>query len=577
MEKPFICYNRGMNNGDAAKNLTQINQSFETRDAQARAHDAGLAFIDLLTYPLNPDVLKLVPVEDATQAQAIPFYKNGLALKLAVVDPKNDHIPVILHDLEAQRYTVELVLCTQSGFDKTLQHYDSTLVSRKKVEVRHEFDEKLNVDADERFKGFASLISTLEMVPINQALNEIEIAAIQSRASDIHLQPYEDRGELRFRMDGILHTVGSVPAEKALKIVGQIKYEAGMKANITDVPQDGHITFVANQRKIDLRVSSLPTEFGESIVMRVLDSGRGIKSFTELGFDSVKEQKILQVLTRKNGMVLVTGPTGSGKTTTLYAMLKELNSPEKKLVTLEDPIEYHLDEVIQSQVSSHGDYNFGSGLKALLRHDPDVMLIGEIRDLDTAKLAAEASLTGHVVLSSLHTNSAIGAVTRLRNLGLESFNIASSLNAVFAQRLVRKVCPHCSSKTTFDLEQDETLSNALKQVTQAHPEVKSHLEFTDTSPVDGVHRAKTQLRLTTASSNGCDQCADTGYLGQTVIAEVVIMDKKMQEKLSGEASELELEKIVRKNDPTFLTLFEDGVRKLILGETTLEEVYRVAG
>ena len=556
-----------MDIGATEKNIDQINQSFETRDGEARAQAAGMSFVDLLHFPLNPDVLKLVSSEMSERAQAIPFYKNGKAVKLAVVDPKNDNIAVILHDLEKDHYQVELVLCSQSGFAKVFKNYASELVHHKQIELRHEFAEEAGLSFSDRFKGFETLMETLKLVPVSQALNEIEIAAMQSHASDIHLQPYEDHGDLRFRIDGILHTVGSIETEKAQKIVGQIKYEGGMKSNITDVPQDGHITFVANERKVDLRVSSLPTEFGESIVMRVLDSGRGIKSFTELGFDVQKEQKILNVLRRKSGMVLVTGPTGSGKTTTLYAMLKELNSSEKKLVTLEDPIEYHLDDITQSQVSSRGDYTFSNGLKALLRHDPDVMLIGEIRDLTTAKLAAEASLTGHVVLSSLHTNSAIGAITRLRNLGLESFNVASSVNAVFAQRLVRQVCPHCASKKLVNLEQDKILNAALERVQGAYPEIQSQLKFTEDK----------KLEIIEASETGCDHCANTGFMGQTVIAEVVVFDKALQAQLALDAPEIELDKTVRESDPTFLTLFEDGIRKVILGETTLKEVYRVAG
>lgn len=557
-----------MDTGANAKNIDQINLSFETRDAEGRAQNAGMPFVDLLHYPLNPDVLKLVSAEWAQKAQLVPFHKNGKSLQLAVVDPKNQYIETVTHGLESEGYQLIVALCSESGFQKVFENYESDLVKRKQVEVRHEFEEGKALDFADRFKGFESLIKTLQMVPVTQALNEIEIAAIQAHASDIHLQPYESHGDLRFRIDGILHTVGEIKAEKLQHIVGQIKYEAGMKANITDVPQDGHIAFMANNRKVDLRVSSLPTEFGESIVMRILDSGRGIKSFTELGFDKVKEDKILNVLLRKNGMVLVTGPTGSGKTTTLYAMLKELNSPEKKLVTLEDPIEYHLDDITQSQVSSHGDYTFANGLKALLRHDPDVMLIGEIRDLTTAKLAAEASLTGHVVLSSLHTNSAIGAITRLRNLGLESFNVASSVNAVFAQRLVRQVCPHCAHSKVVDLRKESVFSAALDRVKLAYPDIVKSLKIVDQDP----HK----IEIVAASESGCAECADTGFIGQTVIAEVVVFDEALQAKLSEDVSELELDKTVRISDPTFLTLLEDGVRKIILGETTLAEVYRVA-
>ena len=551
----ILWYNPGMNTDVS---LNQINQSFETRAAEARAQDLGLPFVDLLNYPINPDVLKLVPVANSEASQTVLFHKNGKTLRLGVVNPETEETNFMVLALQQQGFQVETWMCSKSGFEKVFSFYGSDLVYRKEVEVRHDFEEDTGLTFENQFKGFENLLKTLELVPVTQALNEIEIAAIQGRASDIHLQPYEDHGDLRLRIDGILHSVGRLSAEKAQKIVMQIKYEAGMRANVSDVPQDGHITFVANQRKIDLRVSSLPTEFGESIVMRVLDSGRGIKSFVELGFDGLKEQKMLEVLKKKNGLVLVTGPTGSGKTTTLYAMLKQLNDPERKLVTLEDPIEYHLDDITQSQVSDQGNYDFSNGLRALLRHDPDVMLIGEIRDLSTAKLAAEASLTGHVVLSSLHTNSAIGAVTRLRNLGLESFNIASSLNAIFAQRLVRRVCPDCGERQSLELS--EKVLDAMERVKIAYPEI----------PAQGGEPM-------IASEEGCETCSHTGYVGQTVIAEVVFLDHNLRAKVSANDTEMELDRWIKDNDQTFLTLFEDGIRKVMLGETTVEEVYRVAG
>ena len=556
-----------MNDDTSAKQLDEINQDFETRAYQQQAQEAGLQFIDLLHYPINPDVLSLVDVEDAEGAQAMPFFKNGKQLRVAAVNPKSAALDQILQKLSKAGYVTEVWLCSASGFAHTFKLFDSDLAQRKKVEVRHEFDEDAKLTFEIQFKGFENLIKTLELVPVNQALNEIEIAAIQAKASDIHLQPYEKYGELRFRIDGILHTVGQISASKAKTIVGQIKYESGMKANITDVPQDGRITFRANDRKIDLRVSSLPTEYSESIVMRVLDSERGIKSFSELGFDDYKESKIVEVLKKKNGMVLVTGPTGSGKTTTLYAMLKELNDPERKLVTLEDPIEYHLENVIQSQVNSNGEYDFGNGLRALLRHDPDVMLIGEIRDLDTAKLAAEAALTGHVVLSSLHTNSALGAIARLRNLGLESFNIASSINAIFAQRLVRRSCSHCQEKQVLELSKEPKITKAIERVLVAYPELEARIN----------QPTSTSVQVTGPSVKGCEHCSHASYDGQTVLAEVVFLTDDLREKVSGHATEVELEKYVKSKNPQFLTLFEDGIRKMILGETTLEEVYRVAG
>jgi general secretion pathway protein E len=317
-------------------------------------------------------------------------------------------------------------------------------------------------------------------------------------------------------------------------------------------------------------VSTLPTEGLESVVMRVLDSRKGLKSFTELGFDQFTVDLITRALKRKSGMLLVTGPTGSGKTTTLYAMLKELNSSEKKLVSLEDPVEYHLEGVTQSPVDENSDYSFSNGLKALLRHDPDVILIGEIREATTAKLASEAALTGHVVLSSLHTNSALGAISRLRNLGLESFNIASAINAVFAQRLVRKVCSHCVKKSWVDLSDHKRVSVLLKTLEAKYPNLKT------SGKTKGQHEGQTGIFLEVPEPSGCEKCSHTGYSGQTAICEALWFTDQLRDAIAKEMGEQGLKELATvQNDST--SLFGDGLKKVILGETTLDEVYRVAG
>ncbi len=561
---------------DSSQNLTtgnpvgDINREFEEREAQDLATKLQLNYIDLSKFPINPEVLQFVSESEARSAELVPFFRSGFKLRLAAVNPEDRVVQKIVNRLEVDRFEIEMNVCSENGLNEILKHYGSKLINRKKVELKEQFDEKDGKTFEEQFIGLGDLETKLKNLQAQEALNEIEITALQVRASDIHIQPYEEKGLLRFRINGILHDICPLPKDRAEKLVSHIKYIAGMKSNIFHIPQDGHISFRANNRDVDLRVSTLPTEFFESVVMRVLDSRKGIKTFSDLGFEPHIESSIRKAIGHKNGMVLVTGPTGSGKTTTLYSMLAELNEAEKKLVTLEDPIEYHLDNVTQSQVDENSEYNFSNGLKALLRHDPDVILIGEIRELSTAKLAAEASLTGHVVFSSLHTNSALGAITRLNNLGLEYFNIAAAINAIFAQRLVRKICPHCRKKVKFDLNKHPEAKEAFSRVIEVYPDILDSLsvEVDEDGNIQYIHIYEPQ---------GCEKCSHTGFVDQTVICETVDFSDELRARVAEGLTEIDLREFVAKTQPYYLTLFEDGFRKVLLGETTLEEVYRVAG
>lgn len=561
---------------NASSTIGDINREFEEREAQNKANSLGLEYVDIAAFPLNPDVLRLIDEEQALKAELLPFYKKAKHLKLAVIDPNKGETKALIKDLEKQHYTTETLICSRSGFVQVTPWYQSNLIKRKTIELRNAFNESDKATFESAFLGFGNLAEQLYHMTSPEALNEIEIAALKVRASDIHLQPLSNKVVLRFRLDGVLYDICDIEMETAKKLINHIKYQGGMKSNVSHVPQDGHLSFTVNERSVDLRVSTIPTEFVESVVMRVLDSRKGIKTFTELGFDALVEDKITRALRQRSGMILVTGPTGSGKTTTLYSMLAELNTSERKLVTLEDPIEYHLDNVTQSQVASNSDYNFANGLKAILRHDPDVVLIGEIREMNTAKLTAEAALTGHVVFSSLHTNSSVGAITRLRNLGMESFNIASALNTVLAQRLVRKICPHCSTEVREEVYGFARFKVALERVRSIYPQLKAKLD-TEWLPIKNSEDKARHDFLTAHKGAGCEKCSHTGFLGQTVITEVLQMDDALRDLISQEARELEISAAVRSQDPRFLSLYEDGVRKVLKGETTLDEVLRVVG
>jgi len=353
-----------------------INRQFEEREAQQKAQTLDLPYIDLTNFPMNTDVLKTISPDDVLKTKVFPFDRSGKKLRIAIVDPTNAETKKQIEQL-SEKLQVEKYLCSLSSFEFARSFYKSEFLNKRVVQTRHSFHEQKRT-LESQFSQFPELEKKLPDMPAETALNEIEIAAIKNRATDIHLQPHEKGATCRFRVDGILYDILELDKKTSQNIIARIKYESGMKLNISDIPQDGHIAFLVNERKMDFRVSAIPTEFCKSVVMRVLDSSRGIQDFAELGFSQRNREKIEQNFQKKGGITLVTGPTGSGKTTTLYSMLKELNSPEKKCVTLEDPIEYHLMGVSQSPVNRNDKYNFSNGLRAILRQDPDVILVGEI-------------------------------------------------------------------------------------------------------------------------------------------------------------------------------------------------------
>ncbi len=541
-----------MGDSNQAAFLDQINREAEEREAKQKAGKLGLGYVDLAKFPPDFDVLKLIPKEFSQDGKIFPLKKIGEMLSLAIIDPADPNTQKVLEKLKEDGNELQFFICSKFGLKQAMNWYESELMQKEVVRKKIELKEKLNQNLTSKLKDLSELEDKISKMQAESALGEIELAAIGTKASDIHFQPVENGVVLRFRVDGILHNVLHLEKEVAHKIVTRIKYEAGVQSNIADIPQDGHLSFQVNERRIDLRVSTLPTPFGESIEMRVLDSGRAIKTFTELGFSKEIQNKLTNALQDKNGLILVTGPTGSGKTTTLYSMLAMLNSSEKKLVTLEDPIEYQLEGISQSQVNEDKKYNFDTGLKSLLRHDPDVILVGEIRTAETARLASEAALTGHIVLSSLHTNSAVGATSRLRNLGLENYNIAPTVNAIFAQRLVRKACPVCSEE--ISLPTDAKFQQALERLKQVIPDLKITAK---------IKKAK-----------GCEKCSDTGYIGRTAIGEAFLVDDEIRKMILEQKSEIDLLQFLRERYG-FLTLFENGVLKILNGETTLDELFRV--
>jgi general secretion pathway protein E len=447
---------------------------------------------------------------------------------------------------EARRYlgrTAQHQLCNETEFNHMLSSsYAGETGESQQVAAGLEDHPDLLSLADQ-IPETEDLMDQEDDAPIVRLINALLSEAIRVGASDIHIEAFEKKLSVRLRVDGQLREIVQPRRELAPLLVSRIKVMAKLDIAEKRIPQDGRISLRLAGREVDVRVSTLPSSHGERVVMRLLDKQAGRLNMTHLGLMKPDYERLTQLVHRPHGIILVTGPTGSGKTTTLYAALSDLNDGSKNILTAEDPIEYQLEGIGQTQVNTKVDMTFARALKAMLRQDPDVVMVGEIRDLETAEIAVQASLTGHLVLSTLHTNTAIGAVTRLKDMGIEPFLLSSSLIGVIAQRLVRTLCSHCHTwRETDDFEKD-----VFKPVS-----LESNLKL----PVP----------------NGCDFCSHTGFTGRTAIYEIVPIDEQMRRLIHGNAAEYELEEYARKDAGS---IRDDGLRKVLAGKTTMEEVLRV--
>jgi general secretion pathway protein E len=387
------------------------------------------------------------------------------------------------------------------------------------------------------------LLETQDDAPIIKLINAMLGEAIKEEASDIHIETFENSLVIRFRIDGVLREILKPQRKLANLLVSRIKVMAKLDIAEKRVPQDGRISIRIGGRAVDVRVSTMPSSYGERVVLRLLDKNAIKLDLATLGMTEENHQLVGDLIHKPHGIILVTGPTGSGKSTTLYASLLEINSKDRNILTVEDPIEYSIDGVGQTQVNTKVDMTFARGLRAVLRQDPDVVMIGEIRDLETAQIAVQASLTGHLVLSTLHTNSAVGAVTRLHDMGVEPFLLSSSLLGVLAQRLVRRLCPKCRQTQTTTAQEKQILGLQEKDNTR-------------------IYKAK-----------GCSHCNQTGYRGRTGIHELLIVDEQVRELIHSGAGEQAVENLIRQRTPS---IRDDGLAKVLAGVTTLEEVLRVS-
>jgi type IV pilus assembly protein PilB len=522
--------------------LLQLGYITQAQLSEALALQAGIERIDLTGISVNPDIVALVPAELVSRFNILPLWKENGRLAVAMADPFQ---PRVLEDLRvvtnltAQRYFADPLQLENA----ILKFYGSN-VARMLDHLAPAEQRKANNSENGEYSP-ARLHELAREPSLVNLVNLIILEAIDARASDIHIEPFEHEVKIKYRIDGLL--TEKKPSSKRLHaaIISRVKIMANMNIAERFVPQDGHIEFAGKDGKVDIRVSTVPTVFGECVELRLLDRSASLMQLEDLGMNAQCLKGFGKCLRKTHGIVLVTGPTGCGKTTTLYASLNKIYSPTVKMITVEDPVEYQLDGINQMPINPRRGLTFATGLRHILRHDPDVIMVGEIRDRETANIAIRAALTGHLVFSTLHTNDAAGAVTRLIDMGVEPFLLASSLEAVLAQRLVRTICASCRKP----YRPDENLIKTLNGSMQIGPKTKFY------------HGA------------GCDKCMQSGMRGRTGIFELLRITGKLRELI---ASKPTTEQIIKAAPEDHVGMVNDGLTKILEGATTPEEVLRVS-
>ena len=499
-----------------------------------------LPVVAMADYPELPVLEERVTVRFIKEARALPLHEDDEHLVLAMVDPLDEYVLNAFRLVTRRKIMARLAVPSEldAAFERL---YGSGKSSMDQIvgEVETREDDSGNEDL-QQLKELAS------EAPIIRLVSLIISHALQARASDIHIEPFENRLIVRYRVDGVMHEVESPPRRFSAAVISRIKIMASLDIAERRLPQDGRIKLRIQGKEIDLRVSTVPIMHGESVVMRILDKSGTALDFETLGFDPDVLRRFLEVLMQPHGIVLVTGPTGSGKTTTLYTALERLNNPDLKILTVEDPVEYQMEGINQIQVKPQIGLTFANALRSIVRQDPDVIMIGEIRDLETAQIAVQAALTGHMVLSTLHTNDAASTINRLLDMGMDDYLLTSTVNGILAQRLVRTLCTHC------------------REAHPALPEVVEEMQlrrYTQASPVM-LYRPV-----------GCEECGGTGYMGRISIVELLVMSDTIRSMIMRHvtAGEIRQQAIAE----GMQTMYENGLSKTVVGVTTLEEVLRV--
>jgi len=516
----------------------------------------GFPHIDLEKFPISQEALRQLPKEEALKMKAVCFYVAAEEVRIGAIDPGDSIVQDLLRSLEERNHAHGMIYAiSEDSFNRVIKLYENLPIIKpisKDIEITEKDLEQVQASVSD----FKSLQSLIEKQSTSNLLVFLLGAAFKLDASDLHIEAEEGRIVVRFRLDGILHNAAVVSKEVYAKLVSRIKLVSSLKINIVDKPQDGRFTIKLKSGEVDVRVSSIPTIYGESIVMRLLHQNRGGLSLDKLGLTGTAFEKLKTEIERPNGMIIATGPTGSGKTTTLYAIMQILNKPGVKIITLEDPVEYKIEGINQSQIERSKQYTFASGLRSMLRQDPDIAMVGEIRDLETADIAVQASLTGHLMLSTIHTNNAAGAIPRFLSMGVKPFLLAPALNCVIGQRLVRVLCSECKKEYMPDQKTMEKINIII-----------------DSMPETEKQSMKAK-KIKFYEPGGCESCNEIGYKGRIGIYEIFVMIKEIEEIMAGgNAPESTIEEIAVNNG--MVTMVQDGIIKASEGKTSLSEVFRV--
>ena len=538
--------------------IKRLYHKSEEERATAIANKSNLPYVDLSLIPVEAEILNSIPEEDARKADAAVIYKVGKKFQIAVIDPEKYETKKLLEKIKKEEgINYNLVVVSQDSLKRAWANYKIGTVTEKfeddgvslKKEDLTEFEKGINSIID--LKKRVSEINTTEI------FNIIMAGAIKTKSSDVHIEPNSDYIRLRYRVDGVLQDIVKLPKKVHRIIVSRVKMLSKMKLNISNIPQDGHFGINLENTKINVRSSILPSSFGESIVLRILSEGTTGLELDGLGFNQYYLEKVEEQIIKPTGMILTTGPTGSGKTTTLYSFIHRINQPSIKIITLENPVEYRVEGISQTEVGEDTEMSFADGLKAVVRQDPDVIMVGEVRDPETAEISIQAALTGHMVLSTLHTNNAAGAIPRLLHLKVNPALIAPAINLVIAQRLVRKLCPHCKEEYAPAQETIDKIKEVLSNIPRNNG-IKIPNE------IKSIYR-----------SSGCSKCNFIGYSGRIGIYEMFSMTPNIEKIILKDTSSSDIMAAIREDG--MISIKEDGILKALEGITSLEEIRRVSG
>lgn len=544
---------------DINKTIYFLNREQEERHTQEAAQKLNMPYINLSNYPITNEVLDLIPKEMSLRFQVISYLKIGSSVKVGVANPKDKATQDFLTKLEQQTKLKYLpVLISRSSLFYGILAYEKEEKEKQDEALKQQKEKEETFE--EEVSDLASAASAAKKVTTTKLLDVILNGALKTHASDVHLEPAETDFLVRYRIDGVLQDVVRLPKNSFKTLLARIKFLAKLRMDLSAEPQDGRFSVKAQDgENIDLRISTLPSSGGESVVMRLLGQEIEMMDLDKLGFRSDALTVLRSAIVKPHGMILTSGPTGSGKSSTLYAILKELNKPGVKIITLEDPVEYRIPGIEQSQINKEEEYTFALGLRASLRQDPDIVMVGEIRDPETAEIAIQAAMTGHLLLSTIHANSAPGAFVRLLEIGVKPFLLAGSVNLVMAQRLVRRICPVCKEEY-----------NPRPEVWQ---EIQKILEPAKTMLDENMQSILNSPNPTLLKSRGCDKCRQSGYSGRQALLEVLIPSDEIEQLVAKKASIAEFQKTAQSLG--MITMEQDGLIKVLQGVTTVEEVWRV--